>query len=401
VILIIEDDEIFGRILLGLARDHDFRGVIASSGAQALELARSLQPHAITLDLRLPDMNGWVVLDQLKHDPAVRHIPVHVISAVDEVRRGMESGAIAFLRKPAEQSALDDALSDMQKFLERKLKRLLVVEADETQRAAIVDLLSHEDVETTAVGTGEAALAELERGAFDCMVLDLSLPGMSGIEVMNAVQERPAWRRLPIIVYGGTEGASPLDDWGRTSESMVVKGANSPERLVEEAALFLHRVEANLPPARRDMIKRSHQPDPALAGRKVLLVDDDARNLFAITTILEQHDMRIAYAENGQQALEKLQAERDFDIVLMDIMMPEMDGYEATRKIRSVSELARLPVIALTAKAMKGDREKCIEAGASDYITKPIDRDQLVSMLRVWLYDKAPSSRRTGEPARA
>jgi CheY-like chemotaxis protein/HAMP domain-containing protein len=387
VLLIIEDDEIFGRTLLDLAREHAFRGLCAQTGSSGLELARSIVPDAITLDLRLPDMDGWVVLDQLKHDARTRHIPVHVISAADEERRGLDRGAIAFLQKPVEPDALKDALAGIKDFLERRVKQLLIVEDDEAQRKAIVELIGNGDVITTAVGSGEAALEALEKQPYDCMVLDLKLPGMTGIELISSVKERHNLRRMPIIVYTGKELTRDEDtEIRRVAESIIVKDVRSPERLVEETALFLHRLEAKLPAASQHILRRLTEADPDLRGKKVLLCDDDARNLFAITAILEQHDMRIVYAENGQQALDKLAKEADVDIVLMDIMMPEMDGYEATRRIRAEPKNRKLPVIALTAKAMQGDREKCIEAGASDYITKPVDADQLISLLRVWLY---------------
>ncbi|MEY4579244.1 MAG: hypothetical protein RL701_3947, partial [Pseudomonadota bacterium] len=388
VLLIIEDDEVFGRTLLDLVREHGFRGVVAKTGAQGLEFARSMQPHAITLDLHLPDMDGFVVLDQLKHTASTRHIPVHVISGSDDANRGLERGAIAFLQKPVSADSLEDAMRNIECFLERQVKHLLVVEDDDTQRKSVVELIgAGDDLQVVAVGTGEAALAALAERSFDCIVLDLKLPGMSGIELIQRVKEHEVWRRTPIIVYTGKELTREEDtELRRVTDTIIVKDAKSPERLLDETALFLHRVEAKLPSAKRQMLRRLSETDPALAGKRVLVVDDDARNLFAITTILEQHEMAVAYAENGQQALDKLATAGHFDIVLMDIMMPEMDGYEATRRIRAQPEHAKLPIIALTAKAMQGDREKCIQAGASDYITKPVDADQLVSLLRVWLY---------------
>jgi CheY-like chemotaxis protein len=387
VLLIVEDDDTFGRTLLGLVRDRGFRGVVATSGAQALDLARTLNPDGITLDLRLPDMDGWVVLDQLKHDPRTRHIPVHVISALDDERRGLEQGAIAFLQKTADLEALGAAIGRLQTFLERKVKRLLVVEDDDVQRKAIVELIGNGDVITTAVASAEEALANLDSEPFDCVVLDLKLPGMSGFDLITTIKERPNSSRIPIIVYTGKElSRSEETKLRKIAETIIVKDVRSPERLLDETALFLHRVESKLPAPKREMLRRVAETDPSLEGKKVLLVDDDARNLFALTTVLEQHAMKVVYAENGQQALDKLKGETDVEVVLMDIMMPEMDGYEATRRIRAQTKYASLPVIALTAKAMKGDREKCIQAGASDYITKPVDPDQLVSLLRVWLY---------------
>jgi CheY-like chemotaxis protein/HAMP domain-containing protein len=387
VLLIVEDDETFARVLLGLVREHGFRGVVAKTGALGLELARTLTPDAITLDLRLPDMDGFVVLDQLKHNPLTRHIPVHVISAADDVSRGLGSGAIAFLQKPVQAEALEDAMLRIETFLERRVKQLLIVEDDDTQRDAIMELIGEEDVAITPVSSGEEALQKLAEQQFDCMVLDLKLPGMSGVELINAIKQNPSWRRTPVIVYTGQE-LTPEEHSAlqRVTDTIIVKDVRSPERLLDETALFLHRVESKLPNQKQQMLRGLSQSDPALQGKRVLVADDDARNLFAITTILEQHDMLVAYAEHGQQALDHLASGVAVDIVLMDIMMPEMDGYEAMRRIRKQPEHQKLPIIALTAKAMQGDRDKCIQAGASDYITKPVDPDQLVSLLRVWLY---------------
>jgi CheY-like chemotaxis protein len=329
------------------------------------------------------------VLDQLKHTPETRHIPVHVISASDNLSRGLENGAIAMLQKPVAAEALEGAIANIERFIERRVRRLLIVEDDETQRASIVELITSGDDElaTTAVDSGEAALEALEKERYDCMVLDLKLPGISGVELIKRVKDHDEWKRTPIIVYTGKELTREEDTELRgLTDTIIVKDVKSPERLLDETALFLHRVEAKLPSDKRQMLRRLSESDPALAGKRVLVVDDDARNLFAITTILEQHEMLVGYAENGQQALDALHNQGPFDIVLMDVMMPEMDGYEATRRIRAQPAHAQLPIIALTAKAMQGDREKCIQAGASDYITKPVDSDQLVSLLRVWLY---------------
>ena len=387
VLLIIEDDAAFARTMLELARERGFRGVVALEGQEGFELARTLKPDAITLDLALPDVDGWVLLDRLKHDPDTRHIPVHLVTGVSlDERRGLEQGALALVPKPVSADRLVEVLEDISSFIERRVKRLLVVEDDEVQRGAIVDLIGADDVEIVAVGSGEEALERLSAESFDCMVLDLALPGMSGLALIEKLQKAPALSRIPIIVYTGkelTEAESAA--LHRFAESVVVKDVRSPERLLDETALFLHRVEAQLPETKRRMLRRVDQPDPALVGRRVLVVDDDFRNVYAVTAVLEQHEMIVDYAENGRQALEKLDAVRP-DVVLMDIMMPEMDGYEAMRSIRKRPGYDRLPIIALTAKAMKGDREKCIAAGASDYITKPVDPDQLVSLLRVWLY---------------
>jgi CheY-like chemotaxis protein/HAMP domain-containing protein len=388
VLLIVDDDPVFARTLLDVARQHRFKAVVASTGHAALELVKEVKPDAITLDLGLPDMDGWFVLDRLKHDPATRHIPVHIISASDSPeRRGLEYGAIAVIGKPVDQSGLTEALKTIQGFLERRVKRLLVVEDDATQRQSIVDLIGNGEVFTTAVGTATEALAELDRERFDCVVLDLRLPDLSGLELMKRIKEREDLMRMPIVIYTGKELTRGEEmDLRKLAQTIIIKDVKSPERLIDETALFLHRVQESLPESAREMLRSLPGPDPALVGKRVLVVDDDVRNIFAITSLLEEHDMTVDYAENGEDALEKLASAPAFDIVLMDIMMPGMDGYEACRRLRDMPEHAALPVIALTAKAMKGDRDKCILAGASDYITKPVDTDQLISLLRVWLY---------------
>ncbi|MDQ3301511.1 MAG: response regulator, partial [Myxococcota bacterium] len=387
VLLVIEDDVTFAMTMLEMGRQSGFKGVVAQSGTQALELARTVKPDAVTLDLRLPDIDGWVLLDRLKHDPATRHIPVHVISGLDEERRSLQSGALAFLQKPATQESLMDGLSGVREFVEKRVKQLLVVEDDPVQSQAITDLIGDGDVQTTTVSSGEGALQSLQDKNYDCVVLDLRLPGMSGFELIERIKADPRHRRLPVIVYTGRELTD--EDKERLhglAQTVIIKDVTTMERLLDETALFLHRVEANLPERKQRVLRRIAKSDPQLAERNVLVVDDDLRNIFALTSLLEGHKMHVQYAENGRRALAKLEENPEIDVVLMDIMMPEMDGYEALRKIRERPEWKDLPVIALTAKAMKGDREKCLEAGASDYITKPVDADQLLSLLRVWLY---------------
>jgi CheY-like chemotaxis protein len=387
VLLVIEDDLTFAATLLEMGRQSGFKGVVATSGAQALELARAVKPDAITLDLRLPDIDGWVLLDRLKHDPATRHIPVHVISGLDEERRSLQYGALGFLQKPVTVEGLQAGLSEIHKFVEKRVKNLLVVEDDPTQSQAIADLIGDGDVSTTSVASGENALESLQERNYDCVVMDLRLPGMSGFELIERIKADPRHRRLPVIVYTGRELTD--EDKQRLhglAQTVIIKDVTTMERLLDETALFLHRVEANLPERKQRVLRRLAKSDPQLADRNVLVVDDDLRNIFALTSLLEGHKMHVQYAENGRRALSKLEENSNIDVVLMDIMMPEMDGYEALRKIRERSQWRNLPVIALTAKAMKGDREKCLEAGASDYITKPVDADQLLSLLRVWLY---------------
>ncbi|MFP5261728.1 MAG: response regulator, partial [Blastocatellia bacterium] len=387
VLLIVEDDLNFARILLDMARDKGFKGIVASRGDAALALAQKYKPDAITLDIRLPVVHGLAVLDRLKHDPATRHIPVHIISLMEDVQVGLKMGARVYLKKPVTKEGLTSALNNIKSFIEQPAKRLLVVEDNDVQRNTIVELIGNGDVQTTAVATGEEALAALKEHSFDCMVLDLGLPGMNGFELIERVKSEVGSVDLPIIVYTGKELTKAEEtELKRVAETVIIKDVKSMERLLDETALFLHRVEANLPEPKRRMLEQLHQTDSVIAGKKVLIVDDDIRNIFAITSALERHKMIAVYAENGRDAIEMLNDTPGIDVVLMDVMMPEMDGYEAMSAIRANPKLKSLPIIALTAKAMKGDREKCIEAGASDYITKPIDIAQLLSLLRVWLY---------------
>jgi hypothetical protein len=327
------------------------------------------------------------LLDRLKHDAATRHIPVQIVSGLDAERRSLQSGALGYFQKPVLAEQLEAGLREVSAFVDKRVKQLLVVEDDPVQGQAISDLIGDVDVETTMVASGEVALDSLSKKPFDCIVLDLRLPGMSGFELIEKIKADPHNKRLPVIVYTGRdltkEDRERLDGLAQT---VIVKDVTTMERLLDETALFLHRALANLAERKRRVIGRLAKSDPSLADRTVLVVDDDVRNIFALTSLLEGHRMKVLYAENGKRALAKLDEHPEIDIVLMDIMMPEMDGYEAVRRIREQQKWHELPVIALTAKAMKGDREKCLEAGASDYITKPVDADQLLSLLRVWLY---------------
>jgi CheY-like chemotaxis protein len=387
VLLIAEDDPTFAQILLDLAREMGFKGLVAQRADRALALVREYQPTAVTLDLRLPDADGWTILDRLKHDPATRHIPVHIISVDESWQRGLRLGARDFLVKPATRESLTEALNGLHTFVDRPVKRLLVVEDDEAQCQSIRELIGGGDVETVTVGSGEAALDALQRDAYDCMVLDLGLPDMTGFQLVSRVKSEVGLRKLPTIVYTGKQLTRKEEaELNRLAESVVIKDAGSPERLYDETALFLHRVTAQLPEARRKMLEQLRRRDPVLTGRTVLVVDDDVRNIFALTTFLERSDMKVVYAESGRDGIARLQDTPEIDAVLMDVMMPEMDGYETMRTIRAIPTFGALPIIAVTAKAMKGDREKCIEAGATDYIAKPVDMDQLLSLLRVCLY---------------
>ncbi|AFY90302.1 GAF sensor hybrid histidine kinase [Chroococcidiopsis thermalis PCC 7203] len=385
-LLIIEDDLKFVKILMDAARQQGFKVLVATRGNVGLALAQQFQPTAITLDIRLPIVDGWTVLDRLKHNPDTRHIPVHIISVEETTQRGLKQGAIAYLQKPISNTALLDTLSQIQEFANRSVKNLLIVERDELQRRTMLDLIEESDIAIQVVETGAAALEALQTGHFDCLVLNLALPDTNGFELIDRLKQEPLFRNLPIIVYTPRQLTAEEEiELQRLSGSSILKEARSPERLLEETTLFLHQTQADLPAPKRLMLEQLQQNDSVLAGKKVLVVDDDMRNIFALTSILERQQMQVIYAENGREGILQIQNNPDIDIVLMDIMMPEMDGYDTIRAIRQIDRLAALPIVALTAKAMQGDREKCLEVGASDYISKPIDTEQLFSLLRVWL----------------
>ncbi|MGH8021573.1 MAG: response regulator [Opitutaceae bacterium] len=387
VLLIIEDDVNFARILLDLAHEKHFKAVVAPTAAAGISFAREIIPTAITLDIRLADNDGWMVLDCLKHEPRTRHIPVHVISVEAERERGLRLGAISCLKKPVSKDAIDETLTEMVSFVERPVKNLLVVEDNDVQRNTICELIGNTDVHTTAVATAAEALQAIEKTRFDCVVMDLMLPDTPGVELIRSIHDKLGLKAPPVIIYTGKELTRQEETELRMlSETIIVKDAHSPERLLDETSFFLHRVQSRLPERQRRMIESVHRHDSVLSGRKALVVDDDLRNIFALTAALESYDMVVRFAESGVAALTLLQAEPDIDIVLMDVMMPEMDGHEATREIRKIERFASLPIISVTAKAMRGDRDKCIEAGASDYITKPVGIEKLASLMRVWLY---------------
>ncbi|WP_322924894.1 response regulator [Paenibacillus campi] len=386
VLLIIEDDPKFARILIDMARGRGFRALVAMQGDIGLDMAKTYSPDAIILDIQLPVMDGWSILSELKSNAATRHIPVHVISVMDDVKQGLMMGAIAYLKKPSSKEALEKAFNQLQSYTEQGLKQLLIVEDDDIQRQSIIELIGHDDVAITAVSTGQEALQQLDSKRYDCMVLDLMLTDMTGFELLDRIRDDQRLRDLPIIIYTGKE----LDNKEETqlrkyAESIIVKDVKSPERLLDETTLFLHRVEADLPEDKRRILQKLHNKETLFEGKRILLVDDDVRNVFALSSVLEGYRMDVTFAENGREAVELVE-QHNFDLVLMDMMMPEMDGYEAMRLIRQLPERDKLPIIALTAKAMKDDRSKCIEAGASDYVKKPIQTDQLLSLMRVWLY---------------
>ncbi|MDB6069942.1 MAG: barA 4 [Verrucomicrobiales bacterium] len=387
VMLIIEDDAHYARILLGLARDHGFKGLVATKGATGLTLARQYHPSAISLDIFLPDMLGWTVLNQLKLDPTTRHIPVQVISLEEERRHGLAHGAFAYLVKSSTTDGLEAAFTKLRNFTAPRTKRLLIVEDNDIERSSIVALLDHADIELRAVATGAEALGALRKEPFDCVVLDLRLPDISGFELLEEIQQDPTLRDVPVVVFTGKDLTSSEELEIKTrAKSIVLKDVRSPERLLDETSLFLHRVVTELPVSKQQMLERLHLSTEVLRGRRVLVVDDDARNIFALTSLLESQDMEVVSATNGHQAIDLIRETPNLDIVLMDIMMPGMDGYDTMREIRKIPDFRMLPILALTAKAMKGDREKCLEAGASDYIAKPVNTAQLLSLLRVWLF---------------
>ena len=387
ILLIIEDDDRFARILMEFAHDKRFKALIARSARKGLAMAQRFMPAAITLDLRLADEDGWIVLDRLKHDERTRHIPVHVIS-VDPARgRGLRMGAVSYLQKPVTKDAINDVLRQTVDLIERPVKSLLVIEDDAVQRQTICELIGNGDVHTTAVGSAKDALAELNIHRYDCIVIDLMLPDMPGVALIREINKRLGLQAPPVIVYTGKDlSQSEETELRSLSESIIVKDARSPERLLDETALFLHRVQARLPEPKRRMLESVRKQDAVLTGRRVLIVDDDVRNIFALTAALEGYGMIVKFAESGQGAIDSLHADPNVDIVLMDVMMPGMDGNETIRRLRQEARFVKLPMISVTAKAMKGDRERCIDAGASDYITKPVDTEKLLSLLRVWLY---------------
>ncbi|GIP38227.1 hypothetical protein J31TS4_15070 [Paenibacillus sp. J31TS4] len=387
VLLVIEDDLEFAKLLLEMARERGFRTLAAVQGDKGLALAQKYQPDAIILDLHLPVMDGWSVLNRLKNDPDTRHIPIHIISGMDEQRQGLSLGAIAYIRKPVDKDKLEQSFLRIESFLRKEVKRLLIVEDDEALRGSLVDLIDYEDVAITAVGTGEGALEALGAQHFDCMVLDLGLADITGFDLLERIRTNPQLRTIPIIIYTGKQITSQEEtQLKQYADSIIIKNVKSQERLYDETSLFLHRIHAGLPEDKQKLLENLSNREKVLEGRKILLVDDDIRNIFALSGLLEGYRMAVSFAQNGREALQVLEQQPDIDLVLMDIMMPEMNGYEAMKKIRKQPAYDQLPIIALTAKAMEEDRFKCLEAGASDYISKPINPDQLFSLLKVWLY---------------
>lgn len=387
VVLLMEDDLVFANLMLDFLRERNYKGIIATRGNTGLSYARQYRPDAIMLDMKLPVLDGAEVLKQLKNDPALRHIPVQIISGYDRKREGLELGAFDYIRKPVTKDILLGALDKMVDFGNRKLKKLLVVEDNETQNIAIKELIGNGDVKSYSAYSGEEAYAMLTSEVFDCIIVDLGLPDMSGFDLIEKIKENAAIKSIPIIVYTGRElNHEEKTILNKLASAVVLKTANSQERLLDETTLFLHRVESKLPKDKQNIIRKLHKTEEILKYKKVLVVDDDIRNVYSLTNALEEQEMTCFVAENGRIALEVLAANPSIELVLMDIMMPEMDGFEATKEIRNMPEFNKIPIIAITAKAMKGDREKCLAVGMSDYISKPINMEQLLSLLRVWLY---------------
>ncbi len=391
LLLVIEDDDVFAAIVRDLAREMGFQCLVAGTAEDALRLARQFQPSAVVLDIGLPDQSGLIVLDSLKRDDATRHIPIHVVSGEDHGQTALSLGAVGALVKPIQREALAEVLRNLEARRSGATRRVLIVEDDHVQRDAVKRLLSSSEVETVGVGTAAECLEQLASQTFDCVVLDLSLPDASGFSILETLSENGDHGFPPVIVYTGRDLSADHEQMlRRYSSSIILKGAKSPERLVDEVSLFLHQVVSELPPEQQKMIRKARNRDAVLEGRRILIVEDDVRNVYSLTNVLEPRGAKVEIARNGQEALDALHAsesapDKRIDLVLMDVMMPVMDGLTATREIRADPRWAKLPVLMLTAKAMPDDQERCLAAGANDYMAKPIDVDKLLSLVRVWM----------------
>ncbi|MER2632990.1 MAG: response regulator, partial [Rhizobiaceae bacterium] len=391
VLLVVEDDDNFAAILRDLSREMGFRTLVAGTADEALNLAREFMPSAIILDVGLPDQSGLSVLDRLKRDTQTRHIPIHVVSGGDHAETAFSLGAVGYEIKPVQREQLVEVLQKFESRLTRRVHRILIVEDDPVQRDAVARLLSSSDVETVTAGTAADCIRLLGEQTFDCMVLDLTLPDASGYSLLETLSRESAYAFPPVIVYTGRElSADDEQRLRRYSKSIIIKGAKSPERLLDEVSLFLHQVISELPAEQQKMIRKARNRDALLEGRRILVVEDDVRNVYALTNILEPRGASVEIARNGKEALDALARSAGdpghrIDLVLMDIMMPVMDGLTATREIRRNREWTKLPIIALTAKAMPDDQQRCIDAGANDYMAKPLDVEKLLSLVRVWM----------------
>ncbi|HEX4408563.1 MAG TPA: response regulator [Xanthobacteraceae bacterium] len=391
ILLVVEDDESFAGILRDLSREMGFRTLVAGTAEEALTLAKEFVPSAIVLDVGLPDQSGLSVLDRLKRDVRTRHIPIHVVSAGDHAQTALSLGAVGYIVKPVRREQLTEVLKKLEAKLSQRMHRILIVEDDQVQREAVSKLLTSHDVETVAAGTVAECLELLKTQTFDCMVLDLSLPDASGYSLLETLSREDAYSFPPVIVYTGRD-LSPDDEQRlrRYSKSIIIKGAKSPERLLDEVTLFLHQVVSKLPDEQQKMIRKAQHRDALLEDRRILVVEDDVRNVYALTNILEPRGAVVQIARNGQEALDAIEKSAgdpglSIDLVLMDVMMPVMDGLTATREIRKKWNWNKLPIITLTAKAMPDDQQRCIDAGANDYMAKPLDVEKLLSLVRVWM----------------
>jgi CheY-like chemotaxis protein len=391
VLLVIEDDDTFAAILRDLSREMGFSSLVAGTAQEALELAKQFMPSAIVLDIGLPDQSGLSVLDRLKRDVQTRHIPIHIVSASDHTETAFSLGAVGYALKPVKREQLVEVLQKLEARLSQRVHRVLIVEDDPVQREAVARLLTSHDVVTATAGTAAECLKLLRETTFDCMVLDLSLPDASGYSLLETLSQDSAHAFPPVIVYTGRElSADDEQRLRRYSKSIIIKGAKSPERLLDEVSLFLHQVVSELPDEQQRMIRKARNRDALLEGRRILVVEDDVRNVYALTNILEPRGAVVEIARNGQEALDALRRSNDqpgsgIDLVLMDVMMPVMDGLTAIREIRNNPDWKRLPIIALTAKAMPDDQQRCVDAGANDYMAKPLDVEKLLSLVRVWM----------------
>lgn len=387
LLLIIEDDYTFAGILLSLAHDHDFKALIALTGETGLYMADYYEPDAIILDIGLPGIDGYQVMEKLKINKKTRHIPVHFISAADRNIDAFKMGAIGYITKPVKKNQLDEVFQKIENIISKPVKKLIVVEDEAIMRKSITNLMEAENISITAVESGQKALEKISSERFDCMILDLGLEDMTGFELLDKMEEQNLANELPVVIYTGKELSEEENDKLRQyAQSIILKGARSFERLLAETTLFLHQIESKMPEEKKKMLETIHGKDNIIEGKTILVVDDDMRNVFALTSLLESMDAKVVVGKNGKEGVEKLKNNPEVDLVLMDIMMPEMNGYEAMRLIRKDKAYQKLPIIALTAKAMKEDREKCLAAGANEYLAKPVDKDKLISLLRVWLY---------------
>ncbi|EDN68203.1 two-component hybrid sensor and regulator [Beggiatoa sp. PS] len=386
-LLIIEDDRQFSNLLMELAREKDFKCLLAEKGETGLQLAEQYHPQAIILDVKLPDIDGWTVIDKLQNNQQTQHIPVHVMSAYDPNINALDKGAIGYLHKPISMPELGEAFKKIEQLITKRVKNLLVIADNEKHQQKILGLLEDDEVQTTFFVTIAEVLQQLHQTQFDCIILDMDIEQGSGVKLLGQMQKTNTLCQTPVIIYVERDLTAEEEALlQRCAENLMVKALTNPERLLDEALNFLHQLEAHLPSTQRNVLRIVHDKAAILRDKKVLIVDDDVRNTYALATVLEDREMEVVVGNNGNQALELLEKHSDIAIVLMDVMMPKMDGYEAIHQIRAQPRYRHLPIIALTAKAMKGDKAKCIEAGANDYLSKPVDTEKLISLMRVWLY---------------